>query len=110
MTKYLIGIALVIVIIYGLIKAWPIMAGPSLLIASPTNNAPFPGGVVSVRGRAERATTVMLNGTPLLHEKNGGFSSTLSFPHGSSILTFVATDRFGRTVTETRTIFIPLEN
>ena len=107
MTKYLIGAVLLVLAGYGLIKAWPLMAGPALSIMSPTNNAPFPGGIVSVRGRAERAAAIMLNGAPLLHDQSGDFSSTLTFPRGGSILTFVATDRFGRTVTETRSVFVP---
>ncbi len=107
MTKYLIGAVLLILAGYGLIKAWPLIAGPTLSIISPTNNAPFPSGIVSVRGRAERAAVIMLNGAPLLHDQNGNFSSTLTFPRGGSILTFVVTDRFGRRITQTRTIFVP---
>lgn len=107
MTRYLIGAVLFVLAGYGLIKAWPLLAGPTLSIISPTNNAPFPSGIVSVRGRAGRAATVVLNGAPLLHDQSGDFSSTLTFPRGGSILTFTAADRFGRTVTETRSIFVP---
>jgi len=107
MTRYLIGAVLLVLIGYGLIEAWPLIKGPTLSIVSPIQNAPYPSGIVSVRGRADRAATVMLDGAPLLHDQNGDFSSTLSFPHGGSILTFVATDRFGRTVTATRSIFVP---
>lgn len=110
MTKYFIGAVLLILIVYGFIEAWPLLKGPVLYIDSPTDNAPFPGGIVNVIGRAERASTVMLNGASLLHDQNGGFSSTLTFPRGGSILTFTATDRFGRTVSETRSIFVPFEN
>ncbi|HEY4500814.1 MAG TPA: hypothetical protein VJI70_00915 [Candidatus Paceibacterota bacterium] len=107
MTRYFIGAVLLVLIGYGLIKAWPLIAGPSLYIVSPTDNASSPGGIVVVSGRAERAATVMLNGAPLLHDQNGGFSSTLTFPRGGSILTFVVVDRFGRTVTATRVIYVP---
>ncbi len=107
MTRYLISAVLLVLIVYGLIEAWPLLAGPTLSITSPTDNAPFPSGIVSVRGRTERAVTILLNGALLLHDQRGGFSSTLTFPRGGSILTFVATDRFGRTVTETRSIFVP---
>lgn len=107
MIRYLIGAVLVVLVGYGLVEAWPLIAGPSLSIASPAQNAPYPGGVVSIRGRAERAATILLNGAPLLHDQNGGFSSTMTFPRGGSILTFTATDRFGRTVTATRAIYVP---
>ena len=110
MTKYLTLAILLLLAGYGLVKAWPLIMGPTLSIASPTNNAPFPSGVAVVRGMAVRTAILTLNGANLLHEENGAFSSTLTFPRGGSILTFTATDRFGRTVTATRNIFVPTAN
>lgn len=110
MTKYLIGAVLIVFVGYGLIEAWPLLNGPSLRIDSPTNDTSFPNGIVRVRGEAARAASLTLNGASILHDQNGGFSSTLTFPRGGSILTFVVTDRFGRTVTATRSIFVPFEN
>ena len=107
MTRYLIALVLFILISYGLIEAWPLLAGPSLSISSPIDNASYPGGIVTVRGNAIRAAAVTLNGTSLFHDQNGAFSSTLTFPSGGSILTFVVTDRFGKTVTAVRSIFVP---
>jgi hypothetical protein len=107
MTKYLISAVLLILIGYGSIEAWPLIAGPSISIVSPLDNASFPGGIVAIKGNALRAAELTLDGAPLLHDQYGSFSSTLTFPRGGSILTFVASDRFGRTVTATRSIFIP---
>lgn len=107
MIKYLIGAVLLVGVGYGLFEAWPLLAGPTLIVESPLDNAAFPDGMVSVRGRAMRAALLTLDGAPLLHDQNGGFSSTLTFPRGGSILTFVVTDRFGRKVTATRNIFVP---
>jgi hypothetical protein len=107
MLRYLITAVLIVLICYGLVEAWPLVAGPSLSIASPVQNGAYPGGIVAVRGVAARAATLTLNGAPLLHDQNGSFSSTLTFPRGGTILTFVATDRFGKTITQTRTIFVP---
>jgi len=109
MTRYFIILALSLFVGYGLIEAWPLLTGPSLSIASPRPDAPYPNGIVSVRGQAARAAQLSLNGTPILHDPEGNFSSTLTFPRGGSILTFVATDRFGRTVTATRSIFVPAD-
>ena len=107
MINYLTVAVLFVLTSYGLLEAWPLIMGPTLSIASPTNNAPFPSGVVTVRGEAVRAARLTLDGTPVLRGEDGNFSSTLTFPRGGSILTFVAADRFGRTVTATRTIFVP---
>ncbi len=107
MTRYVIGGLLAILIVYGFIEGWPLIAGPRLSIVSPIENASFSDGVVLVQGNAARAATLTLSGATLLHDQNGDFSSTLTFPRGGTILTFVATDRFGRKVSATRTIFVP---
>ncbi|MEK7126285.1 MAG: hypothetical protein AAB517_00690 [Patescibacteria group bacterium] len=110
MTRYLIGAVLFILAGYGITEAWPLLAGPSIFIASPADNVLYPDGIVVVSGNTKRASAVTLNGEPLFRDQNGDFSSTLTFPRGGSILTFTATDRFGKTVTETRSIFVPFEN
>ena len=107
MIKYLIGALLLIGAGYGLVEAWPLITGPELSIISPANNASFPSGIVTVEGKALRVAQLTLDGATVLHDQDGSFSSTLTFPHGSSILTFVATDRFGRTIRTRRTIFVP---
>ncbi|MGD0328564.1 MAG: hypothetical protein ABSB00_02535 [Minisyncoccia bacterium] len=107
MTKYLILAILPILAGYGLFEAWPLIAGPALSVASPLNNTPFPGGIVTVRGKVARAAQLTLDGAPVLHEEDGTFLVTLTFPHGGSVLTFAASDRFGRRATATRTIFVP---
>jgi len=105
--KYLTIAVLCAIALYGFMEAWPLLRGPSLSISSPANDASFLDGIVAVSGKAERATVLTLNGAPILHEEDGSFLSTLTLPRGSSILTIVAADRFGRSVTATRTVFVP---
>ncbi len=105
--KYLISFILFILASYGLLKAWPLIAGPSLVISSPENNATISegsGGIVEVKGKVKRAAAIRLNGAPILPDQNGDFLSILSFPRGGSIITLMVTDRFGKTITETRAI------
>ncbi|MDO8742349.1 MAG: hypothetical protein Q7J45_02310 [bacterium] len=108
--KQLIAGLLLILGAYGCFEAWPLIAGPSLSIASVTEaSLSQDEGVVHIKGKASRAATLTLDGAPLLHDQDGQFSSTLTFPRGGSILTFVATDRFGRAATSTHAIFVPHE-
>lgn len=109
MTQKLLIAVLILIAGYGCIEAWALLAGPSLSVDVPINNASVPGGIVEIKGRAMRAATLTLNGAPLLHDQEGNFSSTLTFPRGGSILTFAAADRFGRSVTATRFIFVPAD-
>lgn len=107
MTRTLLFGILALIIIYGFIEAWPLLSGPSISIESPQNYATIEDGIVTIAGTVKRAATFTLDGAPLLHDESGHFSSTLAFPAGGSILTFVVTDRFGRSKTETRNIFVP---
>ncbi len=107
MIRYFTLAILTVLIGYGLQEAWPLMAGPTLSIDSPINNASLENGIVTISGKAVRAAEITLNGATVLHKEDGSFSTILTFPHGGSILTFRATDRFGRTLTSTRTIFVP---
>ena len=107
MTKQLILALLGLLLIYGAIEAWPLVRGPRFVVTAPTDNASIEGGIVNITGHSTHVSVLTLNGSPLLYDQNGDFSSTMAFPQGSSILTFKAADRFGRTTTVTRTIFVP---
>jgi hypothetical protein len=107
MVRALIALVLLLIAGYGLVEAWPLIEGPSLVIESPADNAPYPGGIVAIRGKASRIAMLTLDGASVVHDIDGSFSTTLTFPRGASILTFVATDRFGRRVTATRSIYVP---
>ena len=106
MIKHILFAALLATAIYGLHEAWALLSGPSLSLVSPIDQASFPDGIVHIQGEAKRAAHLTMNGMSVLRDENGAFSMTLSFPRGGSILTFVATDRFGRRRTETRSIFV----
>jgi hypothetical protein len=103
MTNSLFILIISLFVGYGLVEAWPLIAGPSFSVElAPVSN----DGVVTIKGSSSRIATLTLNGAPILRNEMGNFSSTLTFPQGRSILTLVATDRFGRSVTETRSLFV----
>ena len=107
MNRYLLAGFFLVLAGYGALKAWPLVAGPSLSVSAPADFATAPDSMVTVTGSVRRTTALSLNGAPLLPDQDGTFRKTLAFAKGASILTFVAADRFGRTVTTTRTIFVP---
>lgn len=107
MIRTLIALVLVLLSGYGVLKAWPLIVGPALSITVPEDYASFPGGTVAISGNASRIAMLSLDGATLLRNENGDFTSTLTFPAGGSVLTFVATDQFGRHITVTRSIFVP---
>lgn len=106
MTRYLIAAALIILAGYGFIEVRPLALGPSLSVSSITTDPTAPD-LITVEGRVYRTVALTLNGAPVLPQEDGSYSSTFALPSGGSILTLTATDRFGRSVTRTRSVFIP---
>ena len=93
---------------YGLFEAWPLISGPQLSVASPVSGESIPDGIVNVSGTAKRVVSLTVNGMTLLpDEETGSFSEVLVLPRGGAILTFVATDRFGRTVYKQEPVYVP---
>jgi hypothetical protein len=105
--RVLTAFLLLIVCLYGLHEAWPLISGPKLTLSSPQKGETFDDNFIKISGTALHTKSVTLDGGPLLTDQNGNFETTLTLPHGSAILTLTATDRFGRSVTEQRTVFVP---
>jgi len=106
--KGIIALVLLALVGYGLLEARNLITGPSLDIVSPISYTSFPDGFVEISGTAKNTEEVRLNGGLLTIDETGAFSKTLLLARGGSgILSFTATDRFGRTVTQQRTIYIP---
>ncbi len=102
--RLLLIIVLLLIISYGVVEAVPFLSGPVMSISSPVNGAST-NGIIKVTGHTKRIVTLTLNSNTLLPDRNGTFSKTLVLPHGESLITLKASDRFGHTVTNTRTIF-----
>lgn len=101
------ALILLILVLYGGFKAAPLVLGPSLSLSSPTEGGSYAGGLVPITGRAYHAEKLTLNGLPLLIDKQGQFDTALDLPQGSAILSMTVTDRFGRTHSYTRTVYVP---
>lgn len=101
------AVVLLILAFYGLWKATPLFTGPVLTLTSPMEGQSFPDGSVSIQGVARHTEKLTLNGAPLLIDNKGAFSTSLALPSGGAILSLTVTDRFGRTHTEQRSVFVP---
>jgi len=101
-----IAFALLALLAYGAVEAAPLIAGPSLTIASPIPYETSPDGRITLSGQARHTETLWLNGAPLLIDEDGNFSASLVLPPGGAILALTATDRFGREITERTPLFV----
>jgi hypothetical protein len=102
-----IGILLLLLLIYGVIKAFPLLSGPAIRIENPVAYSAHPDGLVHIEGVAKHTETLTLDGGPLLIDESGHFATSLVLPHGGAILSLTATDRFGRSRLERRYVFVP---
>lgn len=105
MSPRLISIVLLsLVLVYGFIKAVPLLRGPYIDISSLTTNG---NGLTTLTGTAGHTETLSMDGGTLLIDSDGHFSTSLMFPRGGGILKLTATDRFGRSRTLERTVVTP---
>ncbi len=102
------AVLLLLLALYGVWKATPLLSGPVLTLQSPSDGEVFADGAVLVSGVASHTEKLTLNGAPLLIDRDGNFTTTLDIPPGSAILSLTVTDRFGRKNTESRAVFVPL--
>jgi hypothetical protein len=90
---------------YGSTKAWPLVSGPKIRF-DPEQMGIAPG-VITLSGEARNTETLTLNGGILLIDDAGNFEKTLTLPSGGAVVSLTATDRFGRSVYERRTLLVP---
>ena len=107
MVRFAVLATLTLIIGYGAVKAYPLLRGPHIELIVPTTYTSSPDGFITLKGVAHNTEALFLNGGPLLIDPEGRFEKTLLLPSGGAILTFTASDRFGRHSTERRTVFIP---
>lgn len=107
MVRTVVAALLFLLLAYGLFKAWPLLSGPSLSIDIPQDYTTSPDGFIILSGTAQNTESLWLNGGPLLIDQEGKFEKILLLPSEGVILTFIATDRFGRSVSERKTVYVP---
>ncbi len=101
------GFVLLLLVLYGGWKAYPLLRGPSITIDSPINYTSYPDGLITISGDTANTEALFLNSGPLPIDPEGRFSKVIVLPSGGAILTFTARDRFGRQTTELRTVYTP---
>jgi hypothetical protein len=107
MLRTLVVIVLLLVLLYGGYRAIPLLSGPDIELMSPTEGQSFPDGFTAIEGIASHSESLSLNGAPLLIDEAGHFKTSLVLPPGGAILSLTATDRFGKSITVRRSVFVP---
>jgi hypothetical protein len=96
----LVGLA-VVTVAYGIFRAYPLVAGPSITIYSPDDGDYVASTTFEISGQVKRANSIMLQGRPITIDTEGRFKETLVAQAPHTILVLVATDSYGETVSKT---------
>lgn len=105
--RIIASLIITLVVGYGLVKAFPLIVGPEIVLESPAPYSTIGGETLPLSGTAKRTETLTLNGAILLIDEQGHFETALTLPSGTGILSLTAEDRFGRKVSRELSVFIP---
>lgn len=92
---------MLLTIVYGIFRAYPLVAGPSITVYSPADGDYVASTTFEVSGQVKRANVITVQGKPITIDTEGHFSETLVAQTPYTILVLVATDSYGETVSET---------
>ncbi|MEA2715421.1 MAG: Glucodextranase, domain [Candidatus Parcubacteria bacterium] len=94
--------AMAFVVIAGIIVAYAIWRslnyarGPVIVIFEPPNGSAIASSSVEILGRAERVSSLSLNGDMISVDESGNFKELVVVFPGLNKVTFLAHDQFGR--------------
>lgn len=89
---------------YGLFQARAYIQGPIVDLYEPYGGTTLTENTFVVHGYANHISHILLNGRKIFVNEHGEFTETLPVPQGYFTVTVEAQDRFGRTLTRTRSM------
>jgi hypothetical protein len=98
---FVVGLLIVVALVYGIFRAYPILSGPSISIYSPQDGDPVGSSTFEISGRVLRAKEITLQGRPITIDTEGYFKETLVAYPPYTIIILRATDPYGAEVTKT---------
>ncbi|HWB33976.1 MAG TPA: hypothetical protein VG753_01475 [Candidatus Paceibacterota bacterium] len=96
MRRFLLLLAAILILSYGLFEARRLIGGPEITIDSPQDGSATSTELIAITGTAQNISFLTINDAPAFTDESGRFAVKLSAPPGYAIFTVAATDRFGR--------------
>jgi len=88
-------------IFYGGFKAYPLIAGPSIVIYNPHDGDIVPKTTFELSGQVSRVKEITIQGRPIPIGTDGHFTEILTAQAPYTILVMTATDFYGKKITKT---------
>jgi hypothetical protein len=98
---YLFGTLLIIAILYGGWRAYPLIAGPHITINSPSDGETVSSTTFQISGRVSRVKNIEIQGRPIPIDKDGNFTEILVAQAPYTNIIIYATDFYDKTVLKT---------
>lgn len=90
-----------IAVAYGLFRAYPLVAGPSITIYGLQDGDYVASTTFEISGQIKRATSITLQGKAITVDTEGRFSETLVAQAPYTILVLEAKDAYGESIVRT---------
>lgn len=98
---YLFGILILVAVVYGVWRAYPLIAGPHVTVYAPHDGDIVSSSTFQLSGRVSRVKNISVQGRSIPIDKEGNFNETLVAQAPYSIITIVATDFYDKTIVKT---------
>jgi hypothetical protein len=98
---YLFGGLVAVSVMYGLWRAYPLIAGPHITINTPLDGETVSSSTFLISGQVSRVKNIEIQGRAIPIDKEGIFSEILVAQEPYTILTIKATDLYDKTVVKT---------
>jgi hypothetical protein len=74
----LLGLLVLVAVLYGAFRAYPLVAGPSITIYNPHDGDYVASTTFEISGLVKRANVITLQGKPITIDTEGHFTETLA--------------------------------
>ncbi len=97
-------VAIIAVVGYAYQQYVSVALTPQLELQTPANQTKSDSGQITASGHTDPDAALTLNGQTLQLEPNGNFKTTVGLANGTNTLTFIATNKLGKSTTIKRTV------
>jgi hypothetical protein len=96
--RTVLSAAVILVLGYALFEARGLLRGPVITIETPRSGETITGPLARAVGRAENVSSITMNSRAIFISEEGHIDEPLTLLPGYNEITFLGTDRFGKTV------------
>lgn len=99
-TYFIVSLVL-LSLLYGAFRSYPLIAGPSITIYNPHDGDTVASTTFEISGEVKRVKEITINGRPIPISTDGHFIELVMAQPPYTLLVITATDFYGATLTKT---------